>query len=111
MRPTHPSPAEQERLYPLIADALFKSIPDDWDEILLQIEPTESGQIQLVISGPEGVPNLRVPDNSLYPPAIELYDLFVRESCPFLRCDFWLRWVEDDESWRFAAEFAYPPDA
>ena len=110
MPPTRPSPADQERLYPAIADALFKSVPEDWDEILLQIQPVGS-QIQFEITGPGGRPNLRVPDDSVWEPAKELYDLFVRESCPFARCDFRLRWDEAQENWRFTVDFVYPTEA
>jgi hypothetical protein len=111
MPPTHPSPEDQERLYPAIADALVKSVPEDWEEVMLRIEAAEPGQIQLEISGPNGVANLRVPDDSLYEPAIELYDLFAKDARPFSRCDFSLTWNSDRESWQFKAEYAYPPEA
>jgi hypothetical protein len=105
---TRPSSDEQERLCRAIADALFKSVPEEWDEIRLQITPGESW-IQLEVTGPGGIPNLRVPDDSLYEPAGELYALFQREARAFQRCDFQLRWDEGGEFWQFAADFTYPP--
>ena len=68
-------------------------------------------EIHLEITGPGGRPNLRVPDDSLWEPATELYDLFVGASCPFVRCDFRLRWDETREDWRFTADFVYPTEA
>src|SRR5205085_8650142 len=38
----HPSSADRERIYRAIADALFVSVDEDWDEILLRIEPVGS---------------------------------------------------------------------
>jgi hypothetical protein len=113
MPPTRPSPEDQERLYRAIADAVCKSVPEEWEEIMLRIEATgdESGPVSLEISGPSGVPNLRVPDDALYEPTLALYDLFARDARPFSRCDFSLRWDGERESWRFGAEYAYPPEA
>jgi len=106
-----PSPADQERLYPTIGAALLKSVPEEWGDVLLRIRTTESGQIQLEIQGPGGVSNLRVPDDSLYQPVIELYDLFVRHASPFDSCDFSLQWDSVRETWRFTARYAYPSSA
>jgi hypothetical protein len=113
MPPTRPDPEEQERLYRAIADALWKSVPGDWDEIILRIETTgdTTRPVPLSISGPSGVPNLRVPDNSLYEPTVALYDLFARDARPFSRCDFSLGWQGEEESWRFTADYVYPPEA
>jgi hypothetical protein len=108
--PARPSFDDQERLYPAIAAALLKSVPGDWYDIRMRIEAVDS-QCQFEISGPGGVPNLRVPDDSLYALAIELYDLFVRDSCPFSRCDFRLNWDDAAEKWRYTADFAYPAKA
>jgi hypothetical protein len=60
------------------------------------------------ISGPADVPNLRAPDDALYEPAFQLYDLFAAEGHPFSRCDFRLTW-DGGRSWRRVAEYAYPP--
>jgi hypothetical protein len=113
MPPTRPAPEDQERLYPAIANAVLRSVPEDWEQIVLRIEATgdASGPVSLEISGPSGVPNLRVPDDSLYEPTLELYDLFARDARPFARCDFSLTWDGGRESWRFKAEYAYPPEA
>src|SRR3954471_14575890 len=108
MPPIRPPTANQERLYRAIADALFVCVDEDWDEILLQMEPAGS-ELRFVISGPRGIPTLRVPDDSLYEHGVELYDLFVRAKCPFARCDFHLRWDDAKEKWRFTADFTYPP--
>jgi hypothetical protein len=113
MSPTRPSPEEQERLYRAIADAVWKSVPEDWEEIVLRMEATgdASSPVSLTISGPSGVPNVRVPDGSLYEPTLELYDLYAREARPFARCDFSLEWDGEQESWQFKADYDYPPDA
>jgi hypothetical protein len=113
MPPTRPAPEDQERLYPAIAHALLGSIPKDWEQILLRIEATgdPSGPVSLEISGPSGVSNQRVPDDSLYEPTIALHDLFARDARPFARCDFSLTWDRDRESWRFKAEYAYSAEA
>ena len=108
MPPPRPSPAHQERLYAAIAEALFKSVPEDWDDILLRIDATETGELRMEISGPANVPNLRAPDDSLYEPAFQLYDLFAGEGRPFSRCDFRLKWNEARASWRRVAEYTYP---
>src|SRR5262245_11981649 len=107
MPPARPAPEDQERLYRAIANALWKSVPEDWQEITLRIEATgdPSSPVSLKISGPSDVPNLRVPDDSLYEPTIELYDLFARDARPFARCDFSLKWNSDRESWQFNAEY------
>src|ERR1700677_189291 len=76
MPPTRPTEADQERLYRAIADALFRSAPEGWEHITLHIVATTAGHVQLTVSGPSGTPSLRVPDNSLFPPVYELYDLF-----------------------------------
>jgi hypothetical protein len=113
MPPTRPAPEDQERLYPAIADAVLKSVPGDWTHILLRIEATGSalGPVSLVITGPSGVPDLGVPDDSLYEPTLELYDLFAREARPFARCDFSLKCDSGRESWKFKAVYAFPPEA
>jgi hypothetical protein len=113
MPPPRPAPEDQERLYRAIANAVWKSVPEEWEEILLRIEATgdASGPVSLEISGPSGVPNLRVPDGSLYEPTLALYDLFARDARPFSRCDFSLRWDGEQESWQFGADYAYPPEA
>ena len=112
MPPTRPDPEEQERLYRAIADAVWKSVPEDWEEIMLQIKATgdASGPVSLELSGPSGVSNLSVPDDSLYEPTLELYDLFARDARPFSCCNFLLSWDAERESWRFKAEYAYPPE-
>ena len=106
-----PAPEDQQRLYPVIAHAVLNSVPEDWEDVTLRIEADKSGQIQLKISGPAGVLNPRAPDDSLYEPTLELYDLFSRDARPFSQCDFSLKWDRERESWRFAAEYAYPPEA
>jgi hypothetical protein len=111
MSETRPPPEEQERLYRALAQAVFRSVDEPWREILLQITPDGSNGVQLEIFGPDGAANLRMPDDSMYEPALALYDLFAKESRPFARCDFRLRWDDGKESWRFTAEYEYPPEA
>src|ERR1700761_4605714 len=106
MPPTRPSEADQERLYPAIGEVLLKSVPEDWAEIRLRIKAGHAGKIELEIFGPEEVPNLRLPDDSLFQPAIELYELFSRNASPFESCDFSLAWDGVRETWRFAAKYA-----
>ena len=112
MPPTRPTPEEQERLYRAIADAVWKSVPEDWEQITLRIEATgnASGPVSLQLFGPSGVSNLRVPDDSLYEPTLELYDLFARDARPFSRCEFLLSWDAEGESWRYKADYVYPPE-
>ena len=111
MPPPIPSLADQERLYPAIGEALLKSVPEDWTEILLRVKAIRAGKIELEIFGPAGVSNLRMPDDSLFPPAIELYELFAREAKAFESCDFSLTWDDARETWRFNAKYAYPLEA
>jgi hypothetical protein len=54
---------------------------------------------------------MRVPDDSLFQPAIELYELFAGNASPFESCDFSLLWDGDREAWRFVVRYAYPPEA
>lgn len=113
MPPARPDPQDQERLYPAIAHAVLRSVPEHWEQIMLRIEATgdASRSTTLEISGPSGVPNPRVSCDSLYEPTIALYDLFARDGRPFASCHFSLTWNRDRESWRFKAEYAYPPEA
>ena len=111
MPPPLPSPQDQERLYPAIGEALLSSVPDDWTQILLRIKAIRAGKIELEIFGPGGVSNLRFPDDSLFQPAVELYELFARNATPFESCDFSLTWDGARETWRFNAKYAYPPEA
>jgi len=102
-----PSPAEQERLYRRIADALFSSIPQEWEATLLRVTVAPSAQLQLTISGPRDLALTRLPDGALYERTAELYDLFLREGRPFTRLDFRLSWDEANETWRFIADYAF----
>lgn len=108
---TRPPKDDQERLYPAIGEALLKSVPEDWAEVRLHIKATGAGNVELEIFGPDGVANLRVPDDSLFQPVIELYELFARNASPFESCDFSLAWDGVRETWRFAAKYAFPPEA
>ena len=86
MPTTRPDPQEQERLYRAIAGALWKSVPEEWQDFTLRIEASgdETGPVRLQISGPSGVSNPRVPDDSLYEPTVALYDLFAPRRAPLL---------------------------
>src|SRR5260370_474651 len=111
MPPTRPPQDAHERLYPAIAPALFLSAPGGWDHITLNIATTSAGQVQLEIMGPGGIPNLQLPDDSLYPQALALYDLFAAEARPFSACTFQLRRDAERAKWSYSAEFAYRPEA
>jgi hypothetical protein len=102
-----PSAAAQEKCYRTIVDALFKSVPEDWNEIHLSIEASESGEIQLSIFGPSSTPNLRVPDDLLYEAVFVLYDLFAQEARPFTLCNFRLWWNDELHSWKYSANYRY----
>jgi hypothetical protein len=111
MPPTRPPEEDQERLYPAIADALFQSVSQEWEHITLRVAATPAGQLALEVSGPDGTPCPQVPDDSLYPPVLALYDLFAIAARPWTACTFQLHWITERETWRYTADFAYPPEA
>jgi len=57
-------------------------------EIELCVEAFEAGKIGLTISGPEGEPNLRMPEDSVYEDMFALYELFLKEGKAFRVCRF-----------------------
>lgn len=87
------------------------SVSEAWTEIQLRIKAIHSENIELEIFGPDGVSNLRAPDDSLFQPAIELYELFARDAKPFESCQSSLTWDDARKTWRFNAKYAYPPEA
>ena len=102
-----PSPADQERIYKVIANALLQDLPEGWEKLTLEIGVSEGGHIRCSAHGPSGTPDLRIYDDSLYAAACELYDLFASLGTPFTKCVISLGWQAENELWKYRADYTY----
>ena len=72
----NPSQNEQQEAYQKIAEALFKSIPNDWTECLLEINVHDLNTPEISITGYKKSPLKNIPDDDLYSAVYYLIDLF-----------------------------------
>ena len=104
VKPDHEA---QQAIYQEIADALFLSVPDGWNEIQLSLVVLSAEQHKVEISGPGGCPAQSTPDDSLYLATYRLVDLFIESGRLFREVVIGLVSIEGGDDWKISAAYDY----
>lgn len=89
-----------------IADALVRSIPEDWDRAQLEVTLSEGSSYAHVISGPTDTVRPVVPSDALFEATRGLELLYAQKGHRYTRFLFRLE-LDDDDTWVWNVSYSY----
>jgi len=98
--------SKQKEIYPLLASALLKIIPEHWTSADLDLI-TGKEEIAHSISNKDGNKDIVTPSMELFTETRKLELLFREYDCMWAKAKFKVYWNESVESWDYSIDYQY----